>query len=656
MQYRRDIDGLRALAVLPVILFHAGFEVFKGGFIGVDVFFVISGYLITGLILDEKQQGRFSLLRFYQRRARRILPALLTVLLLCIPCAWLWMPPSQHLLFSENLIAIIAFVSNVFLWRSSGYFAPSAHENPLLHTWSLSVEEQYYFVFPLMLLALWRLGRRWLGLAITLMLLGSLALADYASYRAPGGTFYLIPSRAWELLAGSLLALIVSRRPLPENTALSSLGLGMILLSYGLFDDGDRWPALPALLPILGSVLTVGFTGPTTLTYRLLASRPLVFIGLISYSAYLWHQPIFAFARLQAAAPVSPVVMGGLAVASLLVAWLSWKVIETPFRRQTIPLPGWGQLALALGCSAILVATGFIGYQANGFPDRFSIPDSVYESMKRPAREAVCFGFADTATVEPWKCALGVPGDKTDFFVLGDSHALSLLDAFDSIARAENLSGEFTAISGCTPLLGIHALRPDQGEHNCHDLNERTFQYIKARQIKTLYLVARWTGSTDNVFAGGTSYIATSPDGSKSLETSRAAFQSGLAETIRRYHEIGTRLVVIRQIPHQPGNPTDIYLRLPRNGDQQAYLTAASVTAETHAATQSFVDNLFRSASQQATDGLRYEDLSSSLCSDHCLIGTPTESYYYDDHHLGAAGSKRVTPALRAIVLQTLVR
>lgn len=207
MRYRAEVDGLRSIAVVPVILFHAGLSVFSGGYVGVDVFFVISGYLITMILAQEIADGRFSLLRFYERRARRILPALFAVMLLCLPFAWMWMLHWEMLNFARSLVAVNLFASNVLFYMQAGYFAPSAEEFPLLHTWSLAVEEQFYIVFLLLLLVLWRFGRRSVMVIIGVLALLSLALCQWLITSQPDATFYLIHTRAWELFAGALVAL-----------------------------------------------------------------------------------------------------------------------------------------------------------------------------------------------------------------------------------------------------------------------------------------------------------------------------------------------------------------------------------------------------------------------------------------------------------------
>jgi peptidoglycan/LPS O-acetylase OafA/YrhL len=212
MEYRREIDGLRALAVLPVILFHAGFTTFSGGFVGVDVFFVISGYLITTIILTELEQGTFSIVNFYERRARRILPALFVMMLACLPFAWFWLLPEDMKDFSQSLLAVSVFASNILFWRESGYFDSAAELKPLLHTWSLAVEEQYYMLFPLFLMATWRFGRRWILGSLIAVALASLALAQWGSLVKPAATFYLLPTRVWELLIGAFAAFYLSHK------------------------------------------------------------------------------------------------------------------------------------------------------------------------------------------------------------------------------------------------------------------------------------------------------------------------------------------------------------------------------------------------------------------------------------------------------------
>jgi len=245
MDYRREIDGLRALAVLPVILFHAGFETFSGGFVGVDVFFVISGYLITTIILAELEQGKFSIVNFYERRARRILPALFLVMLVCIPFAWFWLLPSDMKDFSKSLVAVSVFASNILFWRESGYFDTAAELKPLLHTWSLAVEEQYYVLFPLFLMLFWKLGKRWILVTLGVVFVASLAVAQWAAYEKQAAAFYLLPTRGWELLIGAFSAFYLSKVNREEfGKGLSEVAgwLGVALIMSAVFSYSKTPP------------------------------------------------------------------------------------------------------------------------------------------------------------------------------------------------------------------------------------------------------------------------------------------------------------------------------------------------------------------------------------------------------------------------------
>lgn len=357
MRYRREVDGLRSVAVLPVILFHAGFEVFGGGYVGVDIFFVISGYLITSIILGELAEGRFSLVRFYERRIRRILPALFTVLLVCVPVAWCLMLPLDYKDFAQSVVAVSVYASNFLFWIESGYFDTASELKPLLHTWSLAVEEQYYVFFPLLLMVLWRLGPRRLFYLIAAIALASLCLSEWMVRSYPSANFFLLPSRAWELLAGSLCAFLQFKRGQWANQVLSLLGLALIVMAVFVYTPDTPFPSLYALAPVGGTALILLFASGDTLVARLLGLPLFVGIGLISYSAYLWHQPLFAFVRIANVFEPSHLVMAALSLVSLGLAWLSWYFVEQPFRRRQLPaLP----TRTALFGTAALVSTVFI--------------------------------------------------------------------------------------------------------------------------------------------------------------------------------------------------------------------------------------------------------------------------------------------------------
>lgn len=300
MKYRREIDGLRALAVLPVILGHAGVEIFSGGFVGVDIFFVISGYLITTIILDELEKDDFTMVRFYERRARRILPALFVVMLATTIAGHFLLMPDEYKNLGQSLVATSLFSNNILLGITSGYWDLSSEFKPLLHTWSLGVEEQYYILAPILLMLAWKLTKKSIPLLLWMTFVTSFLYSIWFVNISPDWAFYILPTRAWELAIGGIATIIMRSTPgITKNNlisnALSSLGFAAILLSIFTFNETTPIPSYPLLLPVLGAVLIVIFCQPKTLVHHVLSHRWLVFTGLISYSLYLWHQPVFAF-------------------------------------------------------------------------------------------------------------------------------------------------------------------------------------------------------------------------------------------------------------------------------------------------------------------------------------------------------------------------
>lgn len=637
MKYRAEIDGLRALAVVPVILFHAGFELFSGGFVGVDVFFVISGYLITTILIEDIKNKRFSIVNFYERRARRILPALFFVMLVCIPFAWMWMLPNQMKDFSQSLVAVSLFASNILFWRESGYFAAAAEEKPLLHTWSLAVEEQYYVLFPIFLILAWRFGKNRVFWMIVVMAAISLMLSEWGWRNNATANFYLAPTRAWELFAGSIAAFIVQKQGVQKNNLLALIGLAAIVFSIFFYDEATPFPSVYALVPVLGVVLLVLYADKETIAARLLSTKGFVGIGLISYSAYLWHQPLFAFARIRSLEHPSMILMFELSILAMLLAYLSWKYIEKPFRSRT----SIGKKTIFVFSLIGLSSFTFVGYQGHsneGYRERFNIENSVYESLTRSKRQSECFG-KNVIQRNDWFCNIGTSSSPPSIFVFGDSHSLSFLPAIDAALSENNESGLFTGTSGCTPFLRIHSLRGDQLENNCNELNLRVFNYVQQNAIDTLILVARWTYYTDGGYQGDNfSYIGFSETDERTQETSRLAFEYGLRETISAYSEIGVNVIVVSQVPQQIRDPLDVYAHSTLSGKS---LAESSVSRTEHLRLQRYVTSLF------VTEGVTLLDFTDTFCDQsHCSVGTNLASFYYDDDHLSLSGSSLLVDPL----------
>ncbi len=439
--YRPEIDGLRAVSVLSVIFFHAGFDLFNGGYLGVDIFFVISGYLITSIIIFELNNDVFSIKRFYVRRARRILPALYFTVLLSIPFAWFWMLPLQYLDFSESVLFNTFFMSNILFWQESGYFRPDADLKPLLHTWSLSVEEQYYLIFPFILLMLSKFNYKYITpVILTIIFLASLLMSEWASKYHLSANFYLLPSRFWELMAGALLAIFLNKYKMPNSIVsvlASNIGLIMILTAIFIFDEKTRSPGVITLLPIIGSVLLIAGTSSQSdsLSKSILSLKPIVFLGLISYSLYLIHQPVFAYVKLITLYdPSFPLVMALLS-ATLLLASFSWAYIEKPFRNPA-NFNNKAFLSVILGVSILFILFGTLGIYGKGLDSRFENNLNYKESLKlskiielesKTKHAAVKRGecldggaYSNKQFIEKWDC-WGSSNNKIIF--MGDSHA-----------------------------------------------------------------------------------------------------------------------------------------------------------------------------------------------------------------------------------------
>lgn len=506
MKYRREIDGLRAVAVLPVILFHAGFDAFSGGFVGVDIFFVISGYLITTIILADKEKGTFSLVKFYERRARRILPVLFFTMLCCLPFAWLWLTPDHFKIFSESLVAVSSFASNILFWLVDGYFSPAAELIPLLHTWSLAVEEQYYLLFPLFLMLMWKLGKRWIFGSLIVIAISSLWLAQWGAYNEPSATFYLLPTRGWELAIGALIAfnflykknhadLVASNKAVSE--ALGVLGMALICYSIFSFDKTTPFPSFYALIPTIGTGLIIVFTTPHTLVGRLLGTKTMVGIGLISYSTYLWHQPLFVFARHRSLTELNITSLLSLSLLSILLGYLSWRYIEIPFRNKETFSRNSILYFAAIG-SITFISAGLSGYYSNGFKMRqtpsSSLPNNYLSKTVGPHPNRGVDGekcVSDQANM----CLFYKTGSDKNYLLVGDSHSADYSSAFASYVRGENANGWQMSVGGCGMIQGGYETK----NGDCGKAVALVKKAVKERRYDKLFIVTNLIAHTRNL-------------------------------------------------------------------------------------------------------------------------------------------------------------
>lgn len=435
MHYRREIDGLRALAVMSVIFSHAGFTWISGGFIGVDVFFVISGYLITSIIVNDLDQNKFSLSGFYEKRARRILPALFFVLACCLPISYWLLLPDQLIGFSKSMGSVMVFVSNIYFRQEIDYFARAADVEPLVHTWSLAVEEQFYLIFPLAALFIWKKRPKLFFLLLLIVAIVSFGFAENQSLANPEKGFFDTRTRVWELLIGAILALYLlrGRQATPSRiwAELGSMtGFALIAWSFLFFDHETPFPGRYALFPVLGASLIICYATPLTWVGRVLASKMAVGIGLISYSAYLWHQPIFAFVRIASPQPPSQLTFSILSLIVLLFAYGSWRFVEQPFRnKKFIGVNKF--LVVSIVGFGFFTAVAANGYYNKGLPSRF---DKVGVDLIVPFEERRDYvrSFYESIRKDKFE-----DDGMKKLLVIGDSFSQDLLNALNEVDLVE---------------------------------------------------------------------------------------------------------------------------------------------------------------------------------------------------------------------------
>jgi peptidoglycan/LPS O-acetylase OafA/YrhL len=546
--YRPDIDGLRAIAVSAVLLFHARFGL-TGGFVGVDIFFVISGFLITSLILKEAESREgFSILKFWERRIRRILPALITVIVTTVIAGWFILLPSHFQSLGSSVIAQAVFAVNFYFWRYSGYFAEAASRLPLLHTWSLAVEEQFYIFFPLLFLfqSKWKISSlRWV---VGLSAIASLSLSIACTYLTPSAGFYLLPPRAWELLGGSLLALAPRKLNIPlwARELLGWSGLVAVGAAFWLYDDRTPFPGVAALLPCVGTMVLIWVNGvalqPTTLV-RLLSIRPLVFLGKISYSLYLWHWPILVYAWYWHEGPtLSLLLRVELLALSLVLAASSWKFVETPFRiRRFLPLRRdifiFG--ASVPACCALVGAALIL---THGMPSRF--PESILQydvssgdKVWYPKPSVVLNSTLDAAQHGAFPSA-GKTDGALQCLVWGDSHGMALFSVFDKLAVDSVCNVKFATHSATCPILDCTNPFVLGIELDTKSWNQSVLEYVRRERIPNVVLVARWPAYLKKVKS----------------DPEKRELAEKLKATVIALREAGAKVWILKSVPEQPGD------------------------------------------------------------------------------------------------------
>jgi peptidoglycan/LPS O-acetylase OafA/YrhL len=538
LPYRPDIDGLRAVAVLSVVLFHAFPSLLPGGFIGVDVFFVISGYLISGILLRELGQDRFSMAGFYARRVRRIFPSLLAVMAACLAFGWIALFPDEYRQLGKHVAGGAGFAANFFYWAQVGYFDTAADTKPLLHLWSLGIEEQFYIVWPAVLLLAWRRRANLLVVTAGLALL-SFTLNVVGIIHHGDATFYSPLSRAWELLAGALLACAAYQKAgaaMPQAMANRAVLLGVALLVFGVaLTKAVHYPGWRALVPVGAALLIIG-AGPRAWFNRVVLSHPLaVWFGLISYPLYLWHWPLLSFAQIVESHEPAPWIRAAAVVLAIVLAWLSWRLLELPLRRLAVrrgaAAARW-QCALLCALMAGMAAAGGYLYQQDGLPQRAAVQDNLANQkalviVEDKANAAACkqrYGFAS----EYEYCLLAWPEREPTVALLGDSHAYHVV---------AGLTGYFKGKGDNLLFLGTR--------HPYWGLPAGGDPYQQATQ--PMLELALNTPSVKTVVFSAHLKLHAGPDGRIAVDAAR--------ETYRRFLAAGKRVIVIEDVPVMPFDP-----------------------------------------------------------------------------------------------------
>lgn len=649
-RYRPEIDGLRALAVMAVVLFHCGLGV-PGGYVGVDIFFVISGYLITSLILKDLQEDKFSMVHFWERRARRILPASIVMVLVTAVAGWFLLLPSDFVSFGKSATSQTVFTANFFFWRTTNYFAGPADEQPLLHTWSLAVEEQFYMVVPVFLLLLWRFRGTRSRTALFMILGGgfvvSLAFSVVLLPRMPAVTFYLLPTRSWELLCGSLAALMpatafLQRKLLRE--ALVMLGLAGMVLPCFLYTKDTSFPGLAALPPCLGAVLFIlGCTPSSQSTLpraaALFVKKPVVFVGLISYSLYLWHWPIVAFSHYWAFGELPLWHRWAILAAGFVLSIASWKWVETPFRRRRLGVTRPRMFAHAgLGLAAVAMM-GLMLISEKGFPSRFSDRVRAFAQVRPGKHNRLCNPLTLEEAIAGRIPRLGTSESAPiGLLVWGDSHACSILPAALTAADANGVA-VLGVWHSCTPPV-IDYISQTSSAHFSLGSDSPAWcaailEQIKKKKIPRVLLAARWSG-----------YFEAEEQLRVSGEAFPVSLGSALVKTVRALREVGAEVWLLREVPNH-GAP------VPRALVKAEILGTNILPATCNRTRLDSINALFDLLRDELTQvGANILDVSNFMIDEetnYFRMEKNGDALYYDSHHLSQAGARLVADSFHPI-------
>ena len=635
--YRPEIDGLRMIAVLSVMFYHAGFPGFGGGYVGVDIFFVISGFLITAIIAREVDAGTFTYREFYERRARRILPALFVVCATSAMAAWFLLSPGQMRHFGQSLVATMGFGANIYFYLTSGYFSRGIHTLPLIHMWSLAVEEQFYVVFPILLVLVARFAPRARLALVAAIFVVSLGASIAVQTSHPLENFYLVPLRAWELMAGSLLALGEghvrgwAQRHRAAADVVAWAGLAAMAVPIALYTNQTVFPGLAALPVVLGTAAFIGASTGGGSARALMALRPFVYIGLISYAAYLWHQPLFAFAQVWTGEALDYPVKIALVAVTLLLASLSLVIVERPFRRKDRV----SRLAIAvvsIGGMAGFALLGALLHLKGGFPSRFSPEQNALAATMTisPERET-CHTWGMNYRKPADACRYG--GSDVRWAVLGDSHGIELAHALSEQLEPQGKGLVHLTFSGCAPAYRLAFDNP-----GCPEWTREAVDWVAAqRTIADVLLVYRHpqylhgdqTESYPDVPRDFPHLVPPLP-----ADAARSAYWNSLEAELAALTGAGKRVWLVAPVPDLPA-PVEQFIFTPRGRG------SGPISREWYERRAAPIRDRLRILADRY--GAQFVDPAAVLCTARgCDWRRDGRSLYFDDNHLSLDGARAV--------------
>lgn len=638
LHYRPEIDGLRALAVLPVVLFHAGISWISGGFVGVDVFFVISGYLIAKILYRDAINKKFSIVKFYERRIRRIMPNLLAMLLVTAIASGFILIPNDYSAFAKSLFSTLAFLSNIYFYTHTGYFSPTSQQLPLLHMWSLGVEEQYYLLFPFILWALAQRSRVLLICGLAGLFVASLLLSVYQVQYATSAAFYLPFSRLWELMTGSILAVraipVISSKPVREAAA--TAGIGAIVFAIFCYTEATPFPGAAALVPCLGAAALIhSNSAHSTVVGRILAHRSLVFIGIISYSMYIWHWPVIVLTHyaLQRYLSIPETLVMLSAIVMLSIA--AWHWIEKPMRDKSLPVR---HLLLSVGGAAtVAVALAVTIISTAGLPQRYDPKTralALAANNINPDR-AQCDHPSSTRIEAGDVCHIGPDGEPR-FAVIGDSFGDALSPGFKKSAAEAGVPGVVMTFSGCAPLPDV-----DEKAGICRSqVNDAYALLSREKSLRKVILVGRWptmiSGYRFGLFKQGGIFFSDATSKAFSQEENKHVLARGFARAVQAVPQ--AELVVVTGIPEQLVHVPQAASLAPRFGIQTTGITRKQFDER-----QAWIDPVLDEAGEITHHSLRVASLASAMCDNRfCPIVDNDIALFVDDNHPSRTYAERL--------------